>query len=221
MATLYSVTDARTAVADLLDDANNVRWSTTEIDRALTGALGLCVYDYAGAGGDMFTEEVTTTSSASDGTINVSTYTPLIVKSVQVKSGTLYYPIRATHRDDVERVDTTARDVVVRLVRRPDLPTSTSNPLVNYAGGSSSGLGSVESFDQWICVRAAIELATKDAEARPELRAVEADYRKSILAMPRIPQSRAFPRRRGWLSDLLRWDYDPSTMKARLSQSVF
>lgn len=217
---VYSVTTARTAVADLLDDANNVRWSTTEIDRALTGAVGRCVYDYTQAGGDTFVEEISRTSSASDGTVGMGAYTPLVILGVSVLSGGIYWPVKAIGRRHVERPDNVARTVLMRFVRRPDLPSSASNPLVNYASGDSTGLNSNDTFDQWVCIRAAIELATKDAEAREELRSVEADYRKSVLAMPRIPSGRSFPRRRGWLSEYLRWDYDARNDDVRLSQAV-
>ncbi|MEK9722175.1 MAG: hypothetical protein VW405_01660 [Rhodospirillaceae bacterium] len=216
-----TLSDARTIVADYLDDANNIRWSTTQIDTALDSAIDRCVQDYVADGGERFTEEVNVSSSASDGSVDLSTYDPLHIAGVRVKVGEIYYPVHAVKRGKIERADNVARDLYIQIVRRPDSPVATDDLLVSYqSGGADVSMGAHLAFDHWVCVRAAIQLSSKDAEQRDDLKAIEADHRRSVLGQNTIPAATRFPRRRGWVASFLRWSWEPKTQYLYVSQAV-
>ena len=51
MAVPMTLAEARTNAAQLLDDPNSRRWSTTQVDFALQSAVSRCLQDYVGNGG--------------------------------------------------------------------------------------------------------------------------------------------------------------------------
>lgn len=214
-----TLAEARTQIAELLDDANNVRWSTANIDEALDSAVDQCLLEYVAAGGDRFNEEVNASSSSSDGTLDLSSYNPLRIVGVKMKIGTLYYPLAPIARDQIERLDAgEARNLYIDLVRTPVLPTTTSHPLI---GSGATSYGSDFTFDHWVCLRAARLLSAKDAEERPDLIRLEKEQRESVMKRPRVPQSRRFTKRKGWYGDFLRWSYEPRTQYLQLSQAIW
>lgn len=193
---MTTLADARTIVADHLDDASNDRWSTTQIDRALAQALSACVDDYLAAGGDRFDEILDTTSSTA-GVVDLSSVDPIVIKGVSMLQGAQYWPIKAVRLEEKNIVDDSARSLQIRYVRKFVLPTTTSHDIV---GNGATSANSWIAFDNWICAKAALLCAVKDAEARQELRTVEQDIKESCLKHTRVPKSVQFPVRRGYYS---------------------
>lgn len=210
-----TLAQARTAVSDFLDDSSNALWSTTQIDTALSSALGRCQDDYAAGGGDRFVAEFSGTSSATDGTLSLSSVLPLRILSVQVLSGSYYTTIRAQQKQDREVLDTNARSVVVHYVREYALPTDSAHPLV---GVGATAANSWPAFDHWICARAALQCAIKDNDKRQGLTALEQDARASVLSRVNVPTTREWPRESMHVYSDLRWSWLPGSNQLQLAR---
>jgi hypothetical protein len=200
---------ARTVVLDHLDDAGGDRWNSTQVDTALAYALSQCVDEYISSGGDRFDELVDSTSNTS-GEVDLSTIDPLRIKGVSFLQGSIYWPIKQYRVEEKNRIDDTARTIQIRYIRKFVLPTNTSHQIVGV--GATSG-NSWLAFDNWICAKAALFCAVKDAEARPELKVLEQDMRGSVMSHTKIPQSVPFPVRRPYFSQWYGYVYHQNAKK--------
>lgn len=215
MAVPMTLAEARTNAAQLLDDPNSRRWSTTQVDFALQSAVSRCLQDYVGNGGERFDTEQTAASSATDGTLALSSYKPLVIKSVTLDTGDVFVPIRAATKRDKFKGDTTARDLVILYVRDYELPSTTTHALVG--NGATSG-NTWAAFDHWCVARAALQLSAKDADGRPDLQALEADLAQSCLLRTNNPVALEWPRRSfgAHLVDRLRWTWLPASQQLQV-----
>lgn len=214
MAVPMTLAEARTNAAQLLDDPNSRRWSTTQVDFALQSAVSRCLQDYVGNGGERFDAEVAANTSAVDGTLALSSYTPLVIKSVTLDTGAVFVPIRASTKRDKFKADTTARSLVVLYVRDYVLPTTTSHALV---GNGATSANTWAAFDHWCVVRAAMQLSAKDADGRGDLQALEADLAQSCLLRTNNPVALEWPRRSSHgIADALRWTWLPSSQQLQV-----
>lgn len=208
-----TLAEARTQVLELLDD-DNTRWSSANIDVALSSALNSCLLEYTRNGGDRFTEEIETTTT-SGGVLDMSSYNPLSVMGVSIKCGNVWIAIPGIDRSDRFIDDSTARSIRVQFVRTLALPTTTTHPIV---GIGATEVNTVPAFDNWVCARAASQLKIKDDEASEPLERLEARLRGAIIGMPRIPQARAFPvRRDALLMRPVKWSYSARAQDIYLS----
>lgn len=210
-----TLAEARTIVGYHLDD-DGTRWGNTEVDFALRSALSRCLNDYVAEGGDRFDTEASATTSASDGTVDLSAQVPLAIRGVSLLTiGSFYVPLKSTRREDRLVDDKAARTLKVRLVKELSLPTTTSHPLV---GSGATAANTWDAFDNWVIARAALQLAVKDAELRQEMQALEADLRGSVLGKPRTPRHRPFTGPEAELAADLRWTWIPSTQTLHLTR---
>lgn len=213
-----TLTQARTLVLEHCDDETGERYNQAgdyaKLDIALASALSRCLADYVGASGDNFTEEASVTTSAADGTVSLSSQTPIDVRGVLISLGSSFAKVRALRRLDREIPDQVARSLVVSFVREYPLPTTAGHPLV---GNGATAANSWPAFDHWVCARAALQLGIKDNELRAALAALEADCRESVKARVRLPRSADWPAPRGGgggIYDSLRWTFlKPSTLQ--------
>lgn len=210
----YTLAEARDIVEDHLDDADNARWSTSQIDVGLKYALDHCLSEYVSAGGDRL-HEIVSTTTASDGTVDLSSYDPKEIKSVSLVIGSRYFPLKEVSYQERGLNDAAARSVEIRLLRTLALPTTTTHPLVG--NGATAGK-SFNSFESWICARAARFCAVKDAEARQELIALEQEMRDAVMVQPSIPKASAFPERPSWYSNWFVWAFKPDTQKIQIGR---
>lgn len=212
-----TLAEARTAVADFLDDPNNRRWTTTQIDASLKVALSRCMSDYASAGGRLFDEEVSGTSSATDGTVDLTSYGPIVVREVSILSGNRYDPVEPSRKIDREILDAVARTVKVRITRDWQLPTTTTHQLV---GNGATAAKAWAAFDDWICATAALRCAVKDDDRRPGIADMEARLRASVLDRANPARSRPLPlpRMQGAVAWALVWSYDAQTQMLQLAR---
>lgn len=200
---------ARTNVAQLIDDAGNKRWTSAQLDTALSGALNRCLTDYVSAGGDRFDLETTGTTSATTGALSISSVVPFLVKQVAVTVGSTTYrlPAKAPVRRGYS--DLTARALTVLYVREYALPTDTTHPLVGVAAVAAN---TWRGFDDWICVEAAAQLLVKDDDARLRLETHRQACERAVMARTNTPKG--YPMARGEWSPVyedLHWQYAPST----------
>lgn len=208
-----TLAEARTKTGQFLDDASNTRWTTAQVDDALTDALSQCLTRYAQDGGDRFDLEFSGTSSATDGTCSLSSVSPLWIKQVGVVVSPTTY--RIPPKDAMRRgyADLNARSVLVLYVREYALSSTASDPLV---GVGAVAANSWRAFDRWVCVEAAYQLGMKDLEMGrlQVLRAFADQCAKEALARPSTPSSYGIPRPE-WspLYEDLHWQFvNPSTL---------
>lgn len=208
-----TIGDARSQILDHLDDELGRRYAPnddfTKVDRALRSALNRCLDDYVAAGGDRFDENVDCTTSASDGSVNLADEKLLHIRGVLVNpttDGTLY-PIDSGDKLSRGLIDLTSRDLVLVAVRQFPIEEDPNGDdlLVGEVNGAAR---SWDSFDEWVCARAALQLGIKDDEMRRALLATIEDLRSSIVGQKKNPASRPWPERRTYsflLQNQLRW----------------
>lgn len=187
-----TLAEARTMVAQHLDDQNNRRWSTTQIDAALAQALSSCVDAYVTAGGTALDEETTFTCSSS-GNADLTSVAPVLkLQSVQVQQGTspnvTFWKVNPLKKIDRAELVQSAYVLKTVFVREFVLPTTTSHPLVGSGATAAAGWPALE---RWICCDAALQLGIKDNDQRPGLQALEQRARASVL--DRLNQPKAYP----------------------------
>lgn len=183
---------ARTLVADHLDDPNNNRWSTTQIDTALSQALSTCVAAYVKEGGTQLDEETTFTCS-STGAADLTTIAPVLrIQSVQVQQGTspnvTFWTVKAVKKYDRAMLVQNAYVLKTAFVRDFVLPTTTSHPLI---GNGATAAASWVELERWICAEAALQCGIKDNDMRPGLEKLAAYARGGCI--DRVNTPRAVP----------------------------
>ena len=215
MATGLTVAEAMTKVRQFLDDTSTSvpRWTDAQVTDALADAVSIGVNRYATSGGDRFDLEASVTSSATDGTVSLSSLAPSIVKQVSVTIGTTQYRLRPCDKLRRGIPDYNARTLTVLYVREYEISATTSHPLI---GVGSTAANSWRAFDRWICYLAALQLSIKDMES-PRMGALKAatdDAEKEALGRATTPRGYEIPRRE-WvpLYDGIRWQYTtPNTL---------
>jgi hypothetical protein len=219
-----TLTQARSRVFRLLDDPNGITGTSrynpdaafTDVDQALSFAISGCLSRYAKVG-DRFDIETTGTSDATDGTLDVSSAVPLIVKGVAVVVGSNLYRLRA--RDPIRRgvADLNARSLRVTYVREYVLPTTTSHPLI---GAGATAANSWPAFDEWVCCVAAQHLQPLDNDQRGALEATIMRAERDVFERPNVPSGHEWPRTEcPDAYDAIRWQWRPSTSEIFLVRS--
>lgn len=212
-----TLAQARVQLQNHLDD-DGTRWSTTgsagatEVDLALAWARDVCLREYIGSGGHRFdiTEELTSSSS---GLIDLSTHDPIAVRGLTMKVGTRHFPLSEVKPEQRNINDDTARTFVVRYAKPYTGPTDTTHPLV---GTGATAAPTWDSFDHWVIAKAAVFLAVKDGEPRPELSALESMARDAVLLTPVIPKAVRFPGATVWYGTWFAYHYRPDLKKIQI-----
>lgn len=155
------LSDARTQVANILDDPDNVRWPTTEIDTALNTAL-LTVVSKVATLSSLLDEEITVTPSA--GVANLASYSPIKIKNCSMVLGSLQTPIPEASAAGIYQTAEVVTPLICRIVRSPTFPASGSTAFT-YGNAISSHV----TIDSLIVYEAALTLFVKDREAPTSL----------------------------------------------------
>lgn len=187
-----TLAEARTLVAQDLDDPNNRRWTTAQIDVGLQGALSSCLSQYITAGGNAFDLDLSVTT-ASTGIADLTSVAPILfIKTVQIVTGSspalTYTNVTPTRKGDRFQTEPAVYTLALIYVRDYRIPTTTSHPLV---GVGATEAASWPDFDQWVCAEAALRLGVKDNDKRPGLEAYMERARKAVLE--RLNTPRAYP----------------------------
>lgn len=188
-----TLADARTNVAQLLDDPNNRRWTVPQIDAALAQALSACMSAYVTGGGAAFDLETQALSTTSAGACDMTTIAPVLyIKALQIMTGSgtalTFQSVKPAQKSDRWQNAQVLYALSIVYVRDYRLSTTSSDPLV--------GVGAVEAaswpdFERWICADAASQLGVKDNDQRPMLQALEAKAKANVL--DRLNTPRAYP----------------------------
>lgn len=209
-----TIGEARNQVLEHLDDFKGRRYANdgadgfdyTRLDRALRSSIGRCLDDYVGAGGDRFDEDISVTTDT-DGKVELGGYKIQCIRGVlsEPSEGNLY-PLEEGDKLVRGLPDRTARDLRLVIVRTHEIPSPADDDdlLVGTVAGAAR---SFDSFDEWVCARAAMQLGIKDKEGLKRVGEHLADLGISVLSQPRIPRSYPWPQPRNRISSLrdLRW----------------
>ncbi len=204
----YTLTVARTRARTHHLDDDGTRWSDTETDEALEAALSACMDEYCAAGGRHWATEADDVT-ASSGEYDMSSLNPLHIHGVSRKQSTIYYPLHQIAQSDVRRES--GNDYTVKIFYTPTFafPTSGANNLI----GDSVSPPVWKAFDEWVCCRAALIMASKDDERLANLERVEQMLRAGIMNRLMATKSRTPSMRKvGW-SKWLGYAWDPRTQK--------
>ena len=186
-----TLADARTLIGQFLDDPNNRRWTTAQIDAALQHALTTCLSDYVSNGGSQFDTELSV-STASTGVADLTSITPILkIVSVQALYGSSQFePVLECRPQDRGWLESAVYALRVIYVRDYVLPTTTT---FNIVGNGATSAPSWFAFDRWICAEAARQLGIKDAEQRAGLEALAGEARRSVLERQNSPRTYPLP----------------------------
>lgn len=212
-----TVADAITATYQLLDEVvtggEGRRWSSAQVTASMSVALSKCINAYQSAGGDRFDLESTQTTSATDGSVDISSLVPMAIKDVGVITGSVTYRIPAKQKMRRGYTDATARQILILYAREYALSSTTSDPLV---GVGAVAANSWPAFDDWVVAQTALDLALKDLEGQrlQWITQRAADSKANVIDRVRIPGGYPWPRRE-WAPffDWLAWQWKPSTNK--------
>lgn len=205
--TAYTLTKARErARTHHLDDegAAGTRWTDDETDDALDAAMSACLEEYVTEGGRRFSLD-TGDVTLPTGTYDMSGLNPVEVHAVSYKRNDVYYPLSRQESSEVRREASTSLTVRVWYTPRFVFPASAGSPLLG------SSVPEWKAFEEWVCCRAALIMATKDDERLASLERVEAQLREVVLGSLTATRSRApSPPRTGW-SRWYVWDFNPTS----------
>jgi hypothetical protein len=212
---VLTLAQARSVVQDHLDD-DGTRWSTAQIDVGLGVSLSSCLHDYVSGGGDRF-DVIDSFTSTSTGLIDMSAVSPLTIRGMTLIIGQRYYPILQRQIEYSSLLDSVSRNFEIRYSRILSLPTNTAHPLV---GAGATSAGSWDTFDHWICARAAMFCTVKDAEQRPELLQLEQTLSGSVMTTVKIPSALPFPGQPRFYGQLLAWTWRRESNSIQIVRKV-
>lgn len=215
-----TLTQARARVLRLVDDEAGRRYNSAgdfvEVDQALSFALSACLSRYKGGRLDLY---FTGTSSATDGTLDVSSVVPLRIRGVAISVPPTLYQIPGKTLMVRGYPDLVARSLSVLYTREYVLSSTASDPLV---GVGAVAAASWPMFDNWICLNAALELQPKDNEVRASLVEREAKAQDACEERPHGQGGAAWPRPEHipFYADL-QWQYDEQAQKLYLRRRAW
>jgi hypothetical protein len=194
-------------VSDHLDDRNNTRWSTAQIDIGLSVALSQCLDDYISGGGDRF-DTVTTITSDSNGAVDMSTLDPFAIRGISLLVGSRYFKIQPQILEDRNLDDKVIRTYQFRYCKTYALSTTASDPLIGV--GATPAL-SWDVFDHWVCAKAAQFCSVKDSDRRPDITILERSLAGTVMTTIKVPGSQPFPSPPYVYSQLIYWVWKRDT----------
>ena len=212
MTDYMTLADARTWTAFLVDDTSNKRFSTTDIDIALKGAVAATIDDFMSRGMQQFTRFQSVTTDAT-GAVDLSSYDPRTISAIQLDTGGNYYTLSPLNLSRKVRKDSAVRNLEIAYVPRHTFPTTTTWPLI---GSTTTSLGSWRAFDELCCCRAAATLLVRNNEINKALESMKTALQRTVMTLVDTPQEEDVPRRVGYYGDWLNWSYDHENQTAQI-----
>jgi hypothetical protein len=168
-----TLTQARTRIRNILDDADDVKWSDDEIDSSLAVALEQALEEAVAAGVSGF--EITESFALnSDGYVSLLTQNPLKITNVAMLMGsTRMFVAPSRRRSMLSTATGTSGTLEITYIPKPTFPASDSDV---FTYGST--FPNSNTLDQYICFLAASELKIKEGEINPGL-----EQRKAELSL--------------------------------------
>lgn len=184
---VMSTQDAVTRIAeDLLDDANQRRWSDTQIMRALRTALDKCVVDYLQGGGTrLMRVDSLTTDANGQVALEGNAQPERVLWVVRVENSIREELEPIPYKDAILFDDQSGVTVEVMYPAVDPLssltPGATKLLTYNTTNALISPEGGFPAMEDWIVKRAAAELAVKDIARYQVLQSVALEARNVCI----------------------------------------
>jgi hypothetical protein len=170
------LSEARTRVALMVDDADAVRWSTTNIDEALRTAQAEVWQLAAFAAPAHFAVESTSLSSSAAGVLNLASLAPLKILALHTYNGGQRLNILPLHRTEALANSAGVVACAITYVPRVTFPASAATAFTwGHASITDTG-----TLDALMCCLAATELLITEAKTNPVLEQRKAELRDAI-----------------------------------------
>ncbi len=174
------LSEARTRVARMVDDAANTRFTATtdgDIDTALRTAQQEAWAIAAGAAPSHYGVEGTL-SSSSAGVLDLSSINPLKILALYTYSSGQRLNVLPVHRLEAPTNATAAVACAIAYVPRCTFPASAATAFTwGHANVDDTGV-----LDAFMCALAATELLITEAKTNPVLEARKAELRDTLLS---------------------------------------
>ena len=183
------LSEARTRVANVLDDAPNTRWTVSEIDTALLTGQTEVMQLAVGSGSNLF-RTTTNVSSSAAGLVDLTAIKPLRIVDLAQTVGTARYPVLPASIGDI--VQTRAGPDAFQLVYvpRPSFPTAPGNAFV-----WSTSQVVLPQMDALMCFIAASELKVKEGEVNAGIEVRKQELRNTVMSEINVPSWRVMSMR--------------------------
>jgi hypothetical protein len=176
-----TVGESRALVSQFLDDKDQRRWPSAEINTALQYSLAACLSKYIEEGGSLFDVE-TTLSTNSAGLCDLSSLGNILrIGPVQYATGSApfsYWPVLPAKVRDREIDVPGVYSLRITYVKEFILSSNSSYPLI---GDGAVAAPSTHGFDAWVCAESALLLGIKDNDQRPGLERIAAKLEEDAL----------------------------------------
>lgn len=199
-----TLTEARAVTYKLVDD-DGTWWTESDVDRALEVALDETVRQYAARGGVLLDQTIQLNTTAS-GLLDLSSYRPVVIKSVAVQAGNLWVPVEGGDGAGEAVELSGVKTLRVTLVGSAEFPSVGGDTIVYGAGASST----FPTMDQLICVKAAQHLKPTTGDVNAALDRQEQRLWESVFSGGQVPRVFDWPITKYLLVDYL-YTYSPSS----------
>lgn len=183
------LSEARTRVANILDDAPAARWSTSEIDTALTSAQAEVMQLAVGSGSNLF-RTTTSVSSGATGLVDLTAIRPLRIIDLAQTVGTARYPVLPASIGDIVQTRTGPDQFQLVYVPRPSFPSAAGNPFI-----WSTSQVNLPQMDSLLCFIAASELKVKEGEVNVGIESRKQELRNTVMSEINVPTWRVMSMR--------------------------
>ncbi len=208
-----NITEAIAVVRQHLDAEDDIdRWTDTQVKSSLGYALNKVQEDYVKSGGRRLDEIVSVTTDSS-GRYDISASNPISIKGISILQGMRRWPLTPSQYEEMRYPHQQVSEIEIRFVPKLELSATNSHPLV---GSGATAKNTWESFEQLICVTAAMYCAIKDDELRQTLQELEMKLRETVMKEERIPSSYRPPAKAMWLSALVGYVWIPESKEIQL-----
>lgn len=185
---------------DFLDDPNARRWSNLangDVMRALRSALDKCMLEYHQGGGQkwLVVDERTTDANGQVTLNSIINTLPARILWVVWVEGEFRQELEPVAYKDVqyfEQQSGVTLEVCHSAHKRLDVSFAPTNliDLVSNHGSEEEGF---PQFEEWVCARAAAELAVKDVARYPAVKMLEQEARALVMGSQPTFTNQGFP----------------------------
>ena len=203
----YTLLEARTRLrTDFLDDPDGDRWTDAEIDRHLKFSCDRVLRSFVRSGTSIFDEKISVT--ASNGVVDMSSYTNVVVRGCHKVTGTHYENIQYVDYKKAGAPVTGNTSLRIYFASIPAFPTVDGDPLIN-------DVNTFEALEELVIMKALEFAIIKDREPIPNMDSLIGRLQNDVEAEVGQRKILRMPRPNGDCN--LAWSYDHSDNSIKIS----